>query len=140
MRKNLIFDASSTYIMIKGKDLESLRDSSTLDLAFYEIGNAVLQESRMEIIDQRASAAIAQVLQNLAGIMNVVPFGNLNAENVLKIARQARLTFYDASYIELAKSNKEALTTDDSPLDIAARRKGIKTYSARNHPTRSKKA
>ena len=121
--------------MIKAKDVRGLKDSSTLDLAFYEIGNAIIQEVRMEIIDQKASVTLAQVLQSLPEIMNVVRFGDLKADKVLQIAKQLGRTFHDAAYVMLAKNNNEALVTDDGPLAKAAGRIGIRTYSAANHPS-----
>ncbi|MDA4130590.1 MAG: type II toxin-antitoxin system VapC family toxin [Thaumarchaeota archaeon] len=127
----MIFDASSVYITIKNKDLQALKNSSTLDLAFYEIGNAIVQEVRMGIIDQKASAALSQILQSLPYVMNVERFQTLKAEKIQEIAKQSSLTFYDASYIALVKGNDdEALTTDDSFLAKAARKMGVRTFSA----------
>jgi predicted nucleic acid-binding protein len=116
--------------MIKSKDLRSLRDSSTLDLAFYEIGNAILQELKMGIIDQKTSSTAVQVLQSLPSIMSVVHFEDLKAEKVLDTAKKLERTFYDAAYVVWAKENNDALVTDDGPLARAASRLGIKTYSA----------
>jgi len=119
------------YITIKNKDLRVLKDSSTLDLAFYEIGNAMVQELRMGIIDQKASVALSQILQSLPDVMNVKSFETLKADKIQEIAKQSDLTFYDASYIALANStDDEALTTDDSSVAKAARKMGIKTLSA----------
>lgn len=119
--------------MIKSKDLRGLKDSSTLDLAFYEIGNAIIQERRMGIIDQKAFAALAEVLESLPDIMNVVRFEDLKPMLVLETARQLARTFYDASYVTLAKNNREALVTDDHALAKAAGRIGIRTYAAADH-------
>ena len=119
--------------MIKSKDLRGLKDSSTLDLAFYEIGNAVIQELRMGIIDQKASITLAQVLQSLPEIMNIVRFEEgLRANKILEIAKQLGRTFYDAAYLTLAKETNDALVTDDGSLAKAAAKIGIRTYSAAN--------
>ena len=133
----MIFDASSTYIMIKSKDLRGFRDSSTLDLAFYEIGNAIIQEEKMGVIDKEASIALAQVLQNLPEIMNIVRVEDLKASKILEIAKQLGRTFYDAAYVYLAKDKDEAFVTDDGPLAKAAAKLGIRTYSAANRPSES---
>ena len=101
--ETLIFDASSTYIMIKSKNLQALRDSTTLDLAFYEIGNAIVQEEKMGIISENMSGVISQVVQSLHEIMNVVPFQKLKAGKVLQEAKRSGLTFYDASVLDPGK-------------------------------------
>ena len=75
----MIFDASSTYIVIKGKDLQGLRNSDTLDLAFYEIGNSIIQEERMGLIDGKATTALSEVVSNLPEIMNVAPYRAIKA-------------------------------------------------------------
>lgn len=130
----MIFDASSTYIMIKKKDLRSLGGSRTLDLAFYEIGNAILQEEKMGLIDKEASTALNQVLQSLPEITNVVRLDDLRASKILETAKQLGRTFYDAAYVSLAKDRNESLVTDDGSLAKAAIRLGISTYSASNLP------
>ena len=120
--------------MIKSKDLHGFGDSSTLDLAFYEIGNAIIQEEKMGVIDKEASIALAQVLQNLPEIMNIARVEDLKASKILEIAKQLGRTFYDAVYVYLAKDKDEAFVTDDGPLARAAVKLGIRTYSAANRP------
>lgn len=129
----MIFDASSTYILIKNKDLGGLRNSKILDLAFYEIGNSMLQERRMKIIDEKACLALSKVLENLPEIMDVANFRQLKPEDVFKIAENSGLTFYDASYIVLAQNTKEALVTNDGTLAKAACESGIAVYSATDY-------
>jgi predicted nucleic acid-binding protein len=122
--------------MIKAKNLRGLKDSKTLDLAFYEIGNAMIQEVRMGIIDAKASLALAQILQSLSEILNVVSFEeDLRADKVLETAKLLGRTFHDAAYVTLAKDNNEALVTDDGPLAKAAAKLGLRTYSAANLPS-----
>jgi predicted nucleic acid-binding protein len=120
--------------MIKGRDLHGLADSSTLDLAFYEIGNAILQETKMGILDQQASIALLEVLESLPDIMNVVSFNGLSPGEVLQTAKQLARTFYDASYATLSKNKGEVLVTDDGALAKAASKIGIRTYSAATRP------
>jgi predicted nucleic acid-binding protein len=128
----LIFDASSAYILIKNKDFQGLKDSRTLDLAFYEIGNSIIQENRMKIIDKKAAFVLLEVLENLAEIITMTNFQDLDARTVFEIAQKSRLTFYDASYLALAQNSKESLVTDDSSLATAAQKFGIRVYSAGN--------
>lgn len=132
-RLALIFDASSTYILIKNKNLAGLMNSKTLDLAFYEIGNCVVQERRMKIIDEKASLALLEALDNLPEIMSASSFKELESGKIFEIAERLGLTFYDASYIVLAQGTKEALVTNDGALAKAARKIGIGIYSATNY-------
>ena len=127
----LIFDASSVYILVKNEDLKGLRDSRTLDLAFYEIGNAIIQEQRMRIIDQKTSDVLSEILQNLAEIMDITKFQELEASKVFGIARKSGLTFYDASYLSLAQDTRKAIVTDDRDLVKAARKIGLQSILLR---------
>ena len=129
----LIFDASSVYILIKNKDLNGLKGSRTLNLAFYEIGNAIIQEQRNRIIDQKTSDVLSEILQSISEIIDIVKFQELEANKVFEIARKSRLTFYDASYLSLAQDTKEATVTDDRDLAAAAHKIGIAVHSATNY-------
>jgi len=129
----LIFDASSVYILVKNNDLKGLKNSRTLDLAFYEIGNAIIQEHRIGIIDQKTSNVLLEVLQNLVAIMDVAKSQELEANKVFEIARKLRLTFYDASYLSLTQDSGEVMVTEDHDLAAAARKVGIAVYSTVNY-------
>jgi predicted nucleic acid-binding protein len=134
----LIFDASSVYVLVKNKDLKVLRDSRTLDLAFYEIGNAIIQEQRIGIIDQKTSNVLLEILQDITAIMDVTKFEELEANKVFEIAHKSRLTFYDASYLSLALNSGEVMVTDGRELATAARKVGIAVYSSVNYSSSTK--
>jgi len=135
-RSKLIFDASSAYILIKEKNLRGLENSRTLDLAFYEIGNSIIKEQRRGIIDERTTRAAGEVVKNLPEIMMVANFREMKADEIFEIAQKSHLTYFDASYIALAKISKEILVTDDTPLATAAQKMGIRVYSSGNFENR----
>jgi predicted nucleic acid-binding protein len=131
--RDLIFDASSTYLLIKRKALHDLMNSQTLDLAFYEIGNSIVQERKMNIIDENAAKISSEVLGTLPEVMDVKRFHDLSSEKILDIAAGSKLTFYDASYLALAKTSNDVLVTEDEALARAARKSGIKVYTSENY-------
>ncbi len=125
----MIFDANSAYILLKRNQLSALKNAFTLDLAFYEIGNALLMELRRRALGEASFTSVLRVLKELAGVMRVIAFERLDADSVAKISRTAKLTFYDASYLALAILVQDDLTTEDSRLSEEARKLKIRTYS-----------
>lgn len=122
----MIFDASSLYILMKKRDLKPLRDSRTLDLAFYEIGNSLLKELRRKLITRESFENALAVLSELGGLVSVSNFTELDADRVVKISRSTGLTFYDASYLALASMTGETLVTNDEELQKEGRKLGIR--------------
>lgn len=125
----MILDASSLYVLLKGRNMKSLRDAETLDLAFYELGNAMLKELRRKLITPESFARALNVLALLEDTIIVKRFGELDARRVSDLARSTGLTFYDASYLALADMSNETLATNDRQLSEEARRVGIKTIA-----------
>lgn len=109
--------------------MKSLRDAETLDLAFYELGNAMLKELRRKLITPESFARALNVLALLEDTIIVKRFGELDARRVSDLARSTGLTFYDASYLALADMSNETLATNDRQLSEEARRVGIKTMA-----------
>jgi len=65
--------------MIKRKQLSGLKDSTTLDLAYYEIGNAIIQEEKMGLINKETSTTSSLVLQTLPQIMKIIRIDDVAA-------------------------------------------------------------
>ena len=106
-----------------------LRDSKTLDLAFYEVGNSLLKELRRNILSIESFTSGLGVLSGLSELMAVSSFKNLNAGRVSEVSRLTGLTFYDASYLTLALGLGEVLATNDDYLRDQARRLKVRTVS-----------
>ena len=125
----MILDASSLYVTLKRGHLKSLANSTTLDLAFYEVGNAMLKESRRSLITQESFAKALGALASMNEIVAIKRFGELDTQRVAEIASSAGLTFYDASYLALALALHESLATNDRELAEASAKLGIRVVS-----------
>ena len=126
----MIYDASSLYILLKKGNLKTLKDVETLDLAFYEVGNSMLKEFRRKLITPESFEKALNVLSMISEIVRVRKFGELDAQRVSRVAKDAGLTFYDASYLTLALTSSETLATNDELLKRKADGLGVRTVAA----------
>ncbi len=125
----MIFDASSLYILLKRGNLRSLTDFTTLDLAFYEVGNALLRELRRRLVTPESFGNTISVLGGISELMNVESYRELDAKKVSEISKSTSLTFYDASYLTLALTSNDILATNDDSLSDEAHKLGVRTVS-----------
>jgi predicted nucleic acid-binding protein len=86
-------------------------------LWWFEIRNVLLTNERRGRLDPTQTAAILAHLAGLPIVLDRDPVGDA----VLAVARAYRLTFYDASYLELALRRAASLATLDRQLAAAAR-------------------
>ncbi|MEM2245083.1 MAG: type II toxin-antitoxin system VapC family toxin [Thermofilum sp.] len=117
-----IVDASSLLLMIKNVEEEALLDKldglATLDLAFYEIGNALWKQvvrgvaSREEV--ERTALAIGKLLL-VKGVIKV-GWRDLGYSAILNLAVENGITFYDASYLAASIAFGVPLVTEDEKL------------------------
>ncbi|MEM1631700.1 MAG: type II toxin-antitoxin system VapC family toxin [Thermofilum sp.] len=117
-----IVDASSLLLMIKNVEEEALLDKldglATLDLAFYEIGNALWKQvvrgvaSREEV--ERTALAIGKLLL-VKGVIKV-GWRDLGYSAILNLAVDNGITFYDASYLAASIAFGVPLVTEDEKL------------------------
>jgi predicted nucleic acid-binding protein len=134
MNIDLIFDASSIYILVKRKEFDTIQNSTTIDLAYYELGNAMLGELRRKVISSETYLNLGKVLKGLLEIMSWIECRRLDIPRILRICETSTLSFYDATYLALAQTLGDSLTTNDSKLGREALRRGIKTYSVPHFP------
>lgn len=89
-----------------------------------ELGNVLAQAERSKRTD---AMRIARWLERLEKLPIVVDpeTGNRAFREILMLARQERLTTYDAAYLELAVRKAIPLATLDRALARAARRRGV---------------
>ncbi|MGB9717833.1 MAG: type II toxin-antitoxin system VapC family toxin [Thermoproteota archaeon] len=92
-----------------------LKDSLTLSLAKYEVGNPLWKEA---LLQKRIS--IQEAFETMLLLNKVLKImGTVNPSNdgmVLKLACELKATFYDASYIAASIENNSRLVTDDEKL------------------------
>jgi predicted nucleic acid-binding protein len=95
-------------------------------LLYYEIRNALLLSERRKRITETMSAAF---LRNLALLPIRLEPPGFDA-SVMTLARNRKLTVYDAAYLELAKRERLALATLDRDLEKAAIAEGVALFGA----------
>ncbi|BFH72828.1 type II toxin-antitoxin system VapC family toxin [Sulfurisphaera javensis] len=110
-----VIDTSSIIELIltkKDKSIDILERCITADLVFYEIGNFLWKTKKMEL------------LHHFLNILNLIQIENvsLNSE-VLKLAINENLTYYDSVYLYLSKKYNLTLLSEDKDL----RSKGAKS-------------
>ncbi len=84
-------------------------------LIYFEIRNVMLVAERRRRITQEQSATFLNQLAKLA-----IRMAPPNGEEAMALARAYALTFYDATYLELAKREALPLATLDRDLEKAA--------------------
>ena len=120
-------DASAVLQVIKSfKDEKALRvfdENYVLDLTKYEVGNGVWKEYALQHAIREEE--FHEFLSSLRTVVDRAELLVPDSENLLEIAQIAakeKITFYDASYIGMAKIRKLALVTEDSKLSKVASR------------------
>jgi predicted nucleic acid-binding protein len=121
-------ETGSTYALSVRESLR--RDAAIVPAGWpVEVANAfVMAERRGRIAAHDAAAALAAI--------RVLPFTvarpdiDTTFSAVLAIAREHRLTAYDATYLELAIRERASLATLDDDLRAAAQRAGVRVVEA----------
>lgn len=110
-----LFDSSAIINLCAEKKLDPLLEGFTLNLALYELGNAVWKQVCIHKTVTVEEANI--VLDSLADVFGKMR--KLKVERpleILKIAVEEKITYYDASYLYTAIKNGLTLVTDDEKL------------------------
>jgi len=123
-----LFDSSAIINVCRENKVDKLTNSCTLDLTFYELGNAVWKMAYV-----RKAMSIEEVVTVLDTLIEVYSrmkkLRNGNAQAAMEIALREGLTFYDASYVRAALENNLELVTDDEKLYRIASRY-VKTFKS----------
>jgi predicted nucleic acid-binding protein len=118
----MLFDASAIVNLFGNDRSATLLEGSTIDLAFYEVGNSIRRRVCVEksLTMQEGTTA----LDSLTDVMTaMVAAKRANHRDVLDAASQGNLTFYDASYLCAAEAAKATLVTDDTRLFEAGKKR-----------------
>ncbi len=116
MSAKYLLDTSALYplvLRLREKLIEYLDVFSILDLTFYEVGNVIWKEYKRGKI--RNLIAVANLFQEILNSMQKIEVDS-GVSEILKIAIKEGLTFYDASYLYVARSRGLKLVTEDSDL------------------------
>jgi predicted nucleic acid-binding protein len=132
----MLFDASAIMNLFRNDQSVTLLRGHTIDLAFYEVGNAIRRKVSVEKVLTIEEGTLA--LDSLTGVMTAMGLiKRANSRTVLETAHTGNLTFYDASYLCAAETAKEELVTDDKHLFEVAKKRTKVLKSAdlpRLHP------
>jgi len=116
---NFLFDASALYkLLTVYKDYTNKIDYNyiyILDLTFYEIGNTIWKDYYLlkRITDfTETSEVIYEILKEL----NIIENLSLSFIEIIKIAIEKNLTYYDASYVYASKNFRLILVSEDKDL------------------------
>jgi predicted nucleic acid-binding protein len=116
-----LFDSSAIITLCGEKRINKLLEGWTLNLAFYELGNAVWKQVYIyKVIDTNEANIILDSLTEV--FMKLKKPEKENSLEILKIAAKEGLTYYDAAYIQAAIENKLTLVTDDEQLYKASKK------------------
>lgn len=116
MPEKYLLDASAVYPLVLklGEKILQHKDLfAILDLTVYEIGNAIWKEYRRgRVVDPSPVAeAFKEILKDLKKLSVGDEF-----QEILNTAIESNITFYDASYIHVARKHKLKLITEDKDL------------------------
>jgi len=95
-------------------------------LWWFEIRNILIVNERRRRLTETDTAAFLREIARLRVQVDRSP----EEAGVLLLARQHRLTVYDASYLELARRERVSLATLDSELRTAAMAAGVTLLGA----------
>ncbi len=114
-KMNFIFDSSAIINLCGNKEIDKMLGGWTLNLAIYELGNAVWKQVKIykKITVEEANLVLDSLMEVFRRMKKPTAENPLRT---LKIAVEENLTYYDASYISAAIENNLTLVTDDEKL------------------------
>lgn len=132
-----LFDSSAIAIVLRRfgeKSLDLLEGEATLDLALYELGNVVWKEYALRK-SMGKEEAIRRVndLSSVLRLMDTMTIALADLSGVMKVAVEWNLTFYDSSYLYIAKKLGATLVTEDDELLRKAKEAGVKAERVEEH-------
>jgi predicted nucleic acid-binding protein len=130
-----LLDASAVLQVIKSLDedqaLRVFAENHVLDLTKYEVGNGIWKEFVLHrAIEADEFYEFLRLLRTVVARAGLLVPDPETLSNIGEIAAKEKMTFYDASYIALAKIRKLSLTTEDAKLAKAAT-KYVKTRTTK---------
>ncbi len=126
MKRHLV-DASSLMLLMKTASiqigLDFLQTSSILDLTFYEVGNAIWKETCLtNFLTKKESEVLRNRVQLVLAKTERIPSEASSFQRILDVSEGENLSFYDASYLFVAKEKGLVLVTEDKELRVKAKK------------------
>ncbi|ADI32019.1 type II toxin-antitoxin system VapC family toxin [Staphylothermus hellenicus] len=114
--KKYLLDASAIYplvLQLREDFLNYSKHFTILDLTVYEVGNVIWKMYRRGMI--KNLGVVAKLFQEVLNSMAMQRTMH-NIEEILNISIKENLTFYNASYLYIARTLKYKLVTEDHDL------------------------
>ncbi len=126
---SFLFDSSSIFIAFK-RDMEDLLlDNYTISLVVFELGNIIWKEAFVfRSIAKKDALEILDILSEILSTMKIIEIKSLRKE-ILNLAIELGLTYYDAAYAYAAKDRNLILVTEDKRLRNTLSESNIKVMS-----------
>ncbi len=111
-----VLDSSSIFKAIKQNKVDGIAGAQTLELARYELGNALWKEcTKRRSVTPQELVELAGVVKSALNLMEESTV-RCSEREVLDLARELKLTYYDASYVYCAASRGSILVTEDDEI------------------------
>ena len=115
-----VFDSSSIFEALIRGVVRALSGQYTVELARFELNNILWKRrTLLRDIGDEELTRLAKVLKRVLDLMNVVSI-QCCEEAVLDVAGRLNLTFYDASYVYVAREKELPMVTEDHGLKLRA--------------------
>ncbi len=111
MKCKYLMDASSLYPLLLSEKTFCTEQCAVSSLTEYEVGNTLWKEAKVNKIDYRSAA---QTFSDALSELKKISINGI--DDILKIALERNLTFYDASYAYIAEKEGLLLVTEDMEL------------------------
>lgn len=126
MKRHLI-DISSLMLLMKTAniqiELDFLKVSSILDLTFYEIGNTIWKMTCLtKFLTKKESEVLRNRIQVVLAKTDRIYSETSSFHRIFDISEGENLSFYDASYLLVAKEKGLVLLTEDEKLRTKAKK------------------
>ena len=124
-----LFDASAIIIVAKNhpdKAQPVLEGEYLLDLTSYEVGNALWKINKL--IDKTDKSMALEAINQASPLlaqMEVLKVDGEELGSVMEVAYESGLSFYDSSYLQVARSKGLTLVTEDTNLLRSASKYGV---------------
>jgi predicted nucleic acid-binding protein len=109
------------------RGLELPQNPITIDLAKYEVFNAILVLSRRGLLEEDEVSKITTYAERILGRIKMLSVNIRELREVCETAHQHGLTVYDAAYLYTAKKLGGILVTEDKELLSKSKQMGVES-------------
>ncbi|MDV3243555.1 MAG: type II toxin-antitoxin system VapC family toxin [Nitrososphaerales archaeon] len=111
-----VFDTSAIFWAMEENLIERLDGNYTLDLARYELGNALWkQRILLKKLGDGELERMVRLMSDVLTLMRVLTVEGSEGA-VMKVATELGVSFYDAAFVYQAKAVGASLVTEDERL------------------------